>query len=159
VTVELFPLVASGLSGGLAMIAIQVVASTSRPGGVFDATGFWSHLLRLPERTEPVAGLLVHLLVSIGVAGGYALGFRAAGVTDTGWAWGLVGGVIHWVVGGTILGVLPTDDSAVHLPGAFARRLGPAGAVGFLAAHLVFGLVTGVVYFILHSEGGINAAL
>lgn len=126
---------------------------------MLDVAGLWSFALGLRGPSARVAGVLVHLLVSVGVAAGYALGFRVAEVTDIGWAWGMVGGVIHWIAGGTVLGVFPGDDVVARSPGPFARRLGPPGSVGFLMAHLVFGLVVGVVYFTLHSSGGMGAAL
>jgi hypothetical protein len=159
--VELIPLLAAGVAGGLAMLAAQIAASAAGAGRAVDLTGLWSALLGLRERGTPVAGFLLHLLVSVGVAAGYAMGFRVAGVMDMGWAWGLVGGVIHWVAAGTFLAVAAGDGGAVaaELPGPFARRLGPGGAVAFLVAHLLFGLVAGVVYFALHSAGGVQAAL
>jgi hypothetical protein len=157
---ELIPLLAAGLAAGLAMLAVQAVASAVRPREVFDPLGLWSSLLALPERSAPITGFLVHLLVSVGVAAGYALGFRLAAVTDMGWAWGLVGGIIHWVAAGAFVAIVPgPGDSSSRSSGAFARALGPAGTIGFLAAHLVFGLVVALVYFTLHSSGGVQAAL
>jgi hypothetical protein len=38
-------------------------------------------------------------------------------------------------------------------------RLGPRLAGGFLVGHLAFGLVVGVTYFLLHSAGGVDAAI
>jgi hypothetical protein len=106
-----------------------------------------------------VAGLLVHLAVSVAVAAVYALAFRLAGASDAGWAWGLTGSIIHWVVAGTFLGGAPGDgDERISGPGPFAMRLGAPAAVGFLIGHLAFGLLVGITYFAVHPAGGLDAA-
>lgn len=143
------------------MLALSVVGAAVGRQAAFDAAAFWSHLLGLPGQSARVAGLVIHLLVSIGVAAGYGLGFTLGGVADSGWAWGLVGGVIHWVAAGVFIAIVPVDGEATATasPGPFGRRLGPSGSLGFLAAHLVFGLVAGFTYLLLHSSAGIDAAL
>jgi len=155
--IELVPVLGAGIGAGLAMYAVQLAGSAVRRPEAFDAAAFWSSVLRLGGRDPRIAGFFVHLLVSIGVAAGYALGFRLGGITDAGWAWGLVGGIIHWVAAGAFVSVVPRDASEVS-PGVFGRDLGPSGGYAFLAAHLVFGLVAGFLYLLLHSSGGLSAA-
>jgi hypothetical protein len=122
----------------------------------FDLLGMWTSLLAL--RGFPVIGLILHLGVSAAIALLYALGFSIAGASDFGWAWGLAGAVIHWIIAGSFVGGIP-DDDARRSPGPFATHLGPEIAVGFLLAHLAFGVVVGVTYFALHSAAGIESAI
>jgi hypothetical protein len=159
VPVELTPVLAAGLVSGIAMLAAQIAAAGRL--AAFDIVAFWSVLLGQQGPRAGLVGLVVHLLVSVGVAAGYALGFRVGGITDMGWAWGLIGGVIHWVAAGAFVAIVPggTETATAPSPGAFGRQLGPNGGLAFLAAHLVFGLVVGIVYLALHSSGGLGAAL
>lgn len=133
------------------------MAATGRP--TFDLTRMWAAFLGLPG--QQVIGFAVHLAVSVAVAALYAVGFALAGAADVGWAWGLVGATLHWLVGGVFLASVPaTDDGRPSpAPGPFAMRLGAPAALTFLAAHVAFGLVVGVSYFALHSGGGLDAAL
>jgi hypothetical protein len=157
--VELIPVVAAGLAGGLAMYAIQLAATAVRPADVFDVGALWALLLNLRGPSAQLTGLAVHFLVSVGIAGGYALGFAAGGVTDNGWAWGLIGGVIHWIGAGTFTALVPRAEGVpAGSRGGFGGQLG-AGPLGFLMAHLLFGLVVGIVYFATHTGGGVGAVL
>lgn len=157
--VELTPLLAAGLVGGLAMMGITMVARAAGRGVVFDAPAYWSRMLGLTGGAGSIGGLAIHLLVSVGVAAGYVLAFAVAGVTDMGWAWGLIGGVIHWVAAGAFVAIGGAADATAPSPGAFGRELGPNGGVAFLAAHLLFGILVGFVYLLLHSSGGFDASL
>jgi hypothetical protein len=90
----------------------------------------------------------------------YALAFRLGGATDLGVAWGLIAAVIHWIIAGTFLGIVPGDgDEAVARPGPFAMRLGAPHAVSFFVSHLAFGALVGLTYFALHSAAGLDAAV
>jgi hypothetical protein len=154
VNVELFPAVVAGLAGGVVMVLMQVAATaTARQ---FDLLGMWATLLAI--ETMPVVGLAVHLAVSAAVAVLYAIGFRIAGAADYGWAWGLTGAVIHWIIAGSFLNAVPDSGQRLASPGSFAARLGAPAAVGFFLVHLAFGLVVGVVYFALHPDGGLASA-
>ena len=154
--VELVPAVAAGLLGGIVMVLVQV-AATAAARRQFDLLGMWVTLLAVEN--VPAVGLIVHLAVSVSVAVLYAIGFRIADASEAGWAWGLTGGVIHWIVAGSFLNVVPESERRRASPGPFAARFGPPAAIGFLAIHLVFGLVVGVTYFFLHSGGGLNSAI
>ena len=153
--VELVPALAAGALGGAVMVLLQAAASASGRRQ-FDLGGMWATLVGL--RNAPAVGLVIHLGVSAAIAVLYALGFAMAGASDAGWAWGLTGAVIHWIIAGSFVGQIPTDDAS-RSPGPFATRLGAGQAVGFLLAHLAFGLVVGIGYFALHSGGGWNSAL
>ena len=156
--VELLPAVVAGLVGGVAMLALQLARVGDARARQFDLLAMWARFLAL--EAQPAAGVIVHLGVSAAIAVLYAIAFRLAGAVDTGWAWGVIGGVIHWIVAGSFLGTVASDrNAATTEPGPFAMRAGSTVAVGFLVAHLAFGVIVGLVYFGLHSGGGINAAL
>ena len=137
------------------MLLLQAAASAAGRRQ-FDLLGMWATLLGVGN--SPVIGLAVHLAVSAAIAVLYALGFAIAEAADFGWAWGLTGGVIHWIIAGSFVGQIPTDD-VNRSPGPFATRLGGVQGVGFLLAHLAFGLVVGVTYFALRTGGGWNTAI
>jgi hypothetical protein len=152
--IELLPALAAGLLGGAVMLAFQF-GVTARIRG-FDFLLLWASLMALEGRRS--IGVIVHFLVSAAVAVLYAMGFAVADVSDAGWAWGLVGGVVHWLAAGSFIGVNGGDPDRLRVPGPFGMRLGAAVTLGFLVAHLVYGLVVGVAYFSL-SAGGFSAAL
>jgi hypothetical protein len=152
--VHLGSAVVAGLIGGLVMLAVQIGGSTV--GRPFDVVAMWSRLLAVETRG---AGLLMHLAVSAAIAVIYAIVFRIAGASEAGWAWGLTGGVIHWIVAGSFIGAMPGDDARGDGPGPFAMRLGSSAAFGFLVGHLAFGTIVGIAYFALHPEGGFLTAI
>jgi hypothetical protein len=152
---ELVPALTSGLIAGLLMLLVQVAGNAITHGSGFDVTAMWSRFLALEGQRS--VGLVVHLAVSVAVAVVYALGFRLAGAGDTGWAWGLTGSIIHWIIAGSFLGTVPADGDV--RPGPFGMNRGAPTAVGFLVGHLAFGLVVGLTYFGMHPDGGLDAAL
>lgn len=153
--VQLVPALAAGLIGGLVMLLLQAGASATGRRQ-FDLLGMWASLLGLRELR--FLGLVIHLAVSAAVSVLYVLGFRIAGASDYGWAWGLTGGVIHWIIAGSFIGAIPAHDERIS-PGPFGTGLGSQTAAGFLLAHLAYGLVVGVAYFALHPAGGLNSAI
>ena len=140
------------------MIVIQIGAATIARAASFDLLLMWARFLALPD--SRAAGLVVHLGLSCAIAAVYALAFGLAGVSDAGWAWGLTAAGIHWLVAGLFLGAVPdAERDGPSGPGPFGMRVGAGFPVGFLIAHLVFGVVVGVVYVALHPGGGLEAAL
>ena len=92
------------------------------------------------------AGLLAFLLASIVFALVYAALFEAIGIQRGEREWGLLFGVLHWVVDGTLLGVASRRHPGILRgrvadPGAFALSLPTASAIAFLGAHLVYGVL------------------
>jgi hypothetical protein len=153
--VDLVSALAAGLLGGVLMLLLQIGVSTAGRRQ-FDLLGMWTSLLAV--HGVRVIGVIVHLAVSVAVAVLYALGFAMAGASDYGWAWGLTGAIIHWIIAGSFLGGIPDNDDR-RSPGPFATRLGPEIAVGFFIAHLAFGVVVGMTYFALHPAGGFESAI
>ena len=66
-------------------------------------------------------------------------------------AWGVVFGLVHWIVTGVMLGMVPMMHPLMRAgrmdaPGAFALGYPPATALGFLMLHVVFGVLVGAFY-------------
>jgi hypothetical protein len=127
-----------------------------------DEAAVWCAVCRR-RPDDRVFGELFHFVVSLAVAVYYAAGFQLLGATSHLWAWGALGGVIHWLVGGAYMAFVPQmrlrSGTAFAAPGAFALGLGRRDLIGFLVAHLAYGVVFGISYGILHSQGGLALAL
>lgn len=147
--VQLGPAIAAGLIGGALMAVLERLPMRGRASASFDVLDMWSTLLALRGGLR-LGALPIHLAVSAAIAVLYAVGFRIAGASDAGWAWGLAGALIHWLIAGTFLaGVPSSDDGSFRAPGRFAMNHGATGSLMFLAGHLLFGVVVGVAYFAL----------
>jgi uncharacterized membrane protein YagU involved in acid resistance len=128
-----------------------------------DVARTWAALVGVRGDATPWVGLAIHLVVSILAGFAYAAAFQTLPATDRLILWGLVGGVIHYIVAGLALAALPAVHPDVpgrpRAPGAFARNLGMTDMLAFLVAHLVFGLVFGLAYGAIHPQGGWPVAL
>ena len=96
-------------------------------------------------------GLVVHLVISIVFASAHAAFYFWLDI-ESGYAIGLLFGLVHFIGTGTFFGLLAPSmhrgikDGAVPAPGYFALKLGVPTAMGALMAHLLFGLVVGGLY-------------
>ena len=66
-------------------------------------------------------------------------------------AWGLLFGLVHWLISGMDLSMVPAmhplmKRGQMEAPGAFALSYPPMTAMGFFILHLVFGIVVGALY-------------
>jgi len=102
------------------------------------------------RRESPVLGFL--LLFAWGVIFSliYA-GLWSIGIGWPGYRFGLLFGVIQWLVVGSLIGALPLVHAGIRAgvvppPGAYMiRLLGPAAFLAGLSSHAIFGLA--VAYF------------
>jgi hypothetical protein len=128
-----------------------------------DVARMWATLVGVRGDAMPWVGILIHLLVSVLVGFVYAVGFQVVAAVDYLALWGLVGAVIHYLVAGLVLAVIPPIHPDIPerspAPGAFVRNLGMTDAAAFLAGHAVFGFVFGLAYGFVHPEGGWPVAL
>ena len=98
-----------------------------------------------------VAGAMMHAMMSIVFALIHVAFFTALDLETSLVAWGIVFGVIHWMVSGMGLGMMPTMHPLIKrgdmaAPGAFARSYPSMTAMGFLMLHVVFGALVGASY-------------
>jgi hypothetical protein len=112
-----------------------------------------------------LVGYAGHAVLAAVIACAYASLFHAVGEHRL-LAWGLLGGVIHFLLGGAVVAwlfpVLPEPTAQPGLqgsgsgwlsgrhPGFAYRKYGARDVLTFLGGHLVFGSLLGVVYPALH---------
>ena len=109
-------------------------------------------------------GYLGHAALSVVIALVYAGFFQATGARDHLLAWGALGGLVHFVVGGLVVGaIFPVVDRFSGLgastPGFAYARYGRRDVLTFLAGHLSFGMLVGFLYPALHPAVGLPAAM
>lgn len=156
---------AAALAGLVAAQLMEVPAYLQRALGlpvrqdIFEEAG---SILRAPPRWRRVAGWAGHAALAVAIVLLYATFFAAVAQNDHLAWWGVFAGAVHGVLGGVVVGAfvdlhprMPHPDPA---PGVFYRHYGRRDVVTFVAGHLWFGLVAGVVYVLLHGGLGIDAA-
>lgn len=103
----------------------------------------------MPGPAVWVLGLVLHLLMSGAIALLYGLGFeyvsRRSGALP-----GVVFSLVHTVIGGLFLGVLPAlhplIPGVLQAPGAFMSNYGDAGVIAFVVLHAIYGATVGMMY-------------
>jgi len=91
-----------------------------------------------------IAGIMVHGAMSISFALAHVGVYRAFGLDSNLVAWGLLFGLVHYLVIGMALGMMPMmhpriKAGEIQAPGAYALSYPTATAAGFLMLHLLFG--------------------
>ncbi len=108
-----------------------------------------------------VAGFLFHQAIAVFAAILYVVFFDLVGADDNLWLWGLIGGLIHYMVAGPVVAMIPSLDPATGTVGGqgFAyKNYGLLDVTMSFMGHLIFGLSTGILYGLLHSMGGSSVA-
>jgi hypothetical protein len=117
-------------------------------------------LLGVRRRGRRLVGYLGHATLAALIACAYAAFFQLVG-EDLLLVWGAVGGLVHFLVGGAVVGaVFPVVDEQVARPhpGFAYRHYGRRDVATFLVGHLVFGALVGLLYPLLHPSLGLAAA-
>lgn len=153
--VEILPAVAAGLIAGIIMegpVYLQKALGLPVKQNIFRTWG--QNLLRIPGSAGYVAGFMFHSLIAVFAGILYAIFFNLAGAQDNFWLWGLVGGLIHYTVAGPVVARIPSLDPETGVIGAqgFAyKNYGFLDVITSFTGHLIFGLITGILYGLLHS--------
>ena len=98
-----------------------------------------------------VVGAMMHAMMSVLFGLIHGLLYVAFDIDSGYFGWCLAFGFGHWVVTGIGLGMLPIMHPAikrggVQAPGFFAMSYPMMTAMGFFILHIVFGVVTALVY-------------
>ena len=98
-----------------------------------------------------VAGGMMHAVMSIAFGLMHVAFFVAFGLESSLVAWGILFGVVHWMISGMGLGMLPMMHPLIRTgemdaPGAFALSYPSMTAMGFFMLHIVFGILVGAFY-------------
>ena len=97
-------------------------------------------------------GLVIHAMMSIIFASVHASFYLWFDIDGNLAVWGLLFGVVHWMMVGVAFGMMKSSvhrgirDGAVEAPGFFGLNMGMMTAVGILMVHLVYGVLVGVFY-------------
>lgn len=107
------------------------------------AMGMLPMVAMLVGSESAAAGFIVHMVISV-IIGALFAAFLGGHVTSTGSAigWGLIYGVIWWVLGPLI--IMPIWLGMGHQLSA----AGAAAAIPSLWGHFIFGFILGAVYFL-----------
>ena len=100
------------------------------------------------------AGAMVHAAMSIGFALIHVAVFVAFDLETELAAWGVLFGVVHWVIVGMGMGMMRFMHPLIRSgemddPGAFALKFPAMTAMGFFMLHIVFGVLVAVFYELL----------
>jgi hypothetical protein len=161
IPIEVLPAVFAGLLAGAVMegpVYLQKALGLRVKQNIFRT---WGNLLGMRGGSGYVAGFLFHEVLAAVIAIGYAVFFRLLGVEANLWLWGLLGAVIHYALAGPVVKLLPSLDpetGEVGKQGFAYRNYGALDVATSLVGHLSFGLLTGILYGLFHSGGGINLA-
>ncbi|MBW3577286.1 MAG: hypothetical protein KY462_06025 [Actinobacteria bacterium] len=95
---QFWPAVVAGVVGGAAMSMLDWMM---KPMGMrMDPHQMWGTMMKLHGGLGYAIGFVVHVVLSAAIALLYALFFDVVGVEANLWAWGLVGGALHWAIAG-----------------------------------------------------------
>ena len=139
------------VAGVVAGVLVSALTAAARAVGV--AVNFeillGTMLGHPPSLWTWLAGLAVHLLFAGVVGLLYGWGFETlSGRAD--WRVGLAFGVVHAVVAGILLWVVPVVHplmgERIPAPGPFLSRFGGLGVLVEFAVHLVYGATVGALY-------------
>ncbi len=159
---QLVPALLAGLIAGVIMegsVYMQKAMGLPVKQNIFRTWG--QNLLGIRGGAGYVAGFGFHELIALVAAPLYALFFQAIGADGNLWLWGLVGGLIHYMIAGPVVMKIPSLDpetGAIGAQGFAYKNYGALDVVTSLMGHLIFGASTGILYALLHSMGGSTAA-
>ncbi|MCP4425915.1 MAG: hypothetical protein GY803_15590 [Chloroflexi bacterium] len=98
-----------------------------------------------------MVGMAIHFMMGVVFAIVYAILWNA-GIGTVNLLWGLVFGAVHWLISGAMMGGMSmmhagVKAGTVNAPGIYMTNNGGMMAfMGGLVGHLIFGLVTALVY-------------
>lgn len=142
----------AGLIGGTVMAALLYMGILMAPQQMKMNLFAMLGTMVLPAGTAAfLMGAMVHVGMSVILGLAHGAVFAVADIDSNEAAWGLLFGLVHWVIVGMALGMLPLmhrgiRDGEIDAPGFYALNYPPMTAMGFLMLHLVFGVIVGALY-------------
>ena len=149
---------AAGVTGGVLMTLLMALARMTEMTTIDLELKLGSMVSQETTTTSWVIGLFLHLIISGLIACIYAVGFEYVTHTAT-WLAGLGFGVLHTIIGGLFLAVLPEihplmPSDSLPAPGPFAINYGLMTTVAFAVGHLVYGATVGLMYEVRAAHRG-----
>ena len=158
ISFELGAALLAGLIAGVLMegpVYMQKAMGLPVKQNIFRTWG--QNLLKIPGAAGYAAGFAFHELIALVAAVLYALFFDVVGADENLLLWGLLGGLIHWMIAGPVVAKIPSTDPETGVVGAQGlayKNYGALDVITSLVGHLGFGGATGVFYALLHTDGG-----
>jgi len=144
-TIEFTTVVVAGIAGSLTIVIMRTAMKAMGVNLQMNIMDMLGTMMGAEGKRARILGLIDHIIMGIIFAGFYNIWFDIG--PEMGFlALGLIGGFVHWVITGVMLGVMPVKGRA---PGMFAKNFGKQDVMGFLLGHLVFGLVVGATFILL----------
>ncbi len=151
---RMWPAFLAGVVGGASMVILRMLLQASGVDLGFDPARLWGTMLLIHGTSGQLVGMAIHLIGSGAIALIFAWCYARLGAHDHFWALGLLGGAILWLIAGVFMTLIPAIHLEIpeqrHGPGAFLVNYGTHEVIIFLIGHLLFGLVVGVLYPLLH---------
>lgn len=101
-----------------------------------------------------ILGVVITLILGGLIALIYAAFLEAVGRSN--WGLGLLGGAIHLILAGLLIGwistVHPAIPQAISNPGYFTANYGPESIAAFSIVHLLYGMIVGGRYQPVHKK-------
>ena len=148
----------AGLIAGTLMegpVYIQKAMGLPVKQNIFRTWG--QNLLKIPGAAGYFAGFLFHEAIALFAAVLYAVFFDLVGANGNLLLWGLLGGLIHWMIAGPVVAIIPSTDpdtGVVGGQGLAYKNYGAFDIVTSLVGHLGFGASVGIFYALLHTDAG-----
>ncbi len=144
--------VGAGLIGGAIMSAVLYMSIAMMPRQM--KMNLFRPLGTMMFRDGPMAyaaGAMMHVMMSIVFGLIHVALYTAFGLESALVAWGTLFGLVHWLVSGMGLGMVPVMHPLIkrgemQSPGAFALGYPSMTAMGFLMLHILFGILVGAFY-------------
>jgi hypothetical protein len=160
---QILPAIVAGFAGGVVMTLMMNMAKAAGMTEM-DMAVMQGSMVTGDRGKAKAIGMFTHLVMMSAVVFGtiYALLFNAFGIAE-GDAWwvGAAFGAVHGVIAGIAFAMMPAmhprmGDSSpsdvaeqglrLRAPGVFGKNYGAMTAPGMLMAHVLYGLVVGLVY-------------
>ena len=142
----------AGLVGGGAMIVILYMGIAMVPSQMkMNILYLLGSMMVRQKTTAYMVGIMMHGLMSAGFALAHVGVYQAFSLDTNLVAWGLLFGLVHYMVVGMALGMMPMmhpriQAGEIRPPGFYALSYPMATAGGFLMLHLLFGILVGGLY-------------
>lgn len=142
----------AGLLGGGAMTVILYLGIAMIPNQMkMNLLYLLGSMMVRQKAMAYMAGIMLHGVMSISFALAHVGVYQAFDLDSNLVAWGLLFGLVHYLVVGMALGMMPMmhpriQAGEMRAPGVYALSYPVVTAGGFLMLHLLFGLMVGGLY-------------
>ena len=144
--------IVAGIIGGVVMSAVLYMGIAMMPRQMkMNLFLMLGTMMVRDTKMAYVAGAMMHIGMSIVFGLIHVALYQAFGLESALVAWGVLFGLVHWVITGMGLGMMPVMHPLIRkgqmdAPGAFAMSYPAMTVMGFLMLHVLFGVLVGTFY-------------